>query len=256
MLRLHFLIILLMALSVCRTTFADGLLHSIPQDGGWARYRVELKDSALPNAASRPISIKVSVVGTAMIDGESCRWIEVDLQRKGQKLTETEVFKLLIPEKHLGEGDSVEPFQHLVQVWLRQSGPNSPAPEQIKEFKNDSNVQNLRLFLQDVFNSIKKMDGVKVENESEQQLHKVMVDGPKGKVECDGVKKSGKFSRGEMRGDVEYTIYYHKDSPFGVAATNAKFTMKEGDKVVASHEVQLTLTEYGNDAVSAIPDVR
>jgi hypothetical protein len=251
-----FAIPILLLSTLSSTTFAGGLLHTVPEDGAWARFQVEAKDSVRPSAPSMPVSVKISVVGSATIDGESCRWIEVDLQRKDQKLAETEVFKLLIPEKQLGDGDDAQPLQHIIQAWRRPSGPNNPPPEQIENPKNEANVENLRIFLEDVFDGIKKMENVKVQKETSEELHKVPVESPTGKVECEGIKKIGTFSREGMEMNLSYSVLFHSDSPFGVISTEATFTMKDKSKELGSSQLKTIMTESGKDATSVIPGAR
>jgi len=234
------------------SAFCGGLIYKVPEDGISALYRVE--NSAKPAPPSLPVGVKISCVGTTTIDGQSCRWIEIDLQRKGHKPTETEVLKLLIPEDKIGEG--TEPLKHVIKAWRRPSGPNVPGPQAINDVKESLELQNLKLFLHEMYNGVKEMGEVTITNESITELEKVTVDCALGEVECHGVRKEATFTRNGMAQEVSYTVLLHDDAPFGVVSMEVTMTPKVEGNGAGKHTLKFVLKEIGKNEASVLPDSR
>jgi hypothetical protein len=92
-------------------TFAEGIVCQLPEEGAWARFDIDGAGVG-PNGAVR-VTVKgtqtIRCVGIEDVQGEPCRWIEVDtdstFERTGNAAGKLHVvFKLLISEKHLAEG--------------------------------------------------------------------------------------------------------------------------------------------------------
>src|SRR5258708_16755663 len=64
----------------------------------------------------------VSSVGTATIDGEKCRWLEIKevtrFRNADMDMEQTAVTKVLIPENYIGKGKS--PGEHVIRGWVRR----------------------------------------------------------------------------------------------------------------------------------------
>ena len=235
---------------------ADGLIRELPEDGHWARYRIDSKIT-VPAGKPAPIdnhpkSLKVAVVGTTKVDGVPCRWIEIGVQRKGDKALETELFKLLIPEEHLEPGKL--PLSHIVKAWRRPRGPNVPGPVQIEAPKQDMNLQNNRMYLHGLIDGIKAIGGITAKNEMTQNLDATVVDCGLGKVKCEGVKRTVVLSSDKATLDVTETIYFHRDAPFGVVQARTNGTTKQDGNVADTRDLTLTLTKHGRNGKTALPD--
>ena len=96
---------------------AEGLLYQLPDDGQWVRF--EMVQTSWKRAGKCIGTLTVSSVGTEEIDGRKCRWVEIDYDTKGWVAPIKNVYKLLIPEEHLGKGK--DPLKHVVKAWYKHA---------------------------------------------------------------------------------------------------------------------------------------
>src|SRR5262245_54828761 len=116
-----FIAILLVVPSVA---LADDVPAKLPADGWWVRYFVTMRREGLNDETV--MKRTYSLVGTSMENGEKCRWVEMKAIIPVNGQDHTEIFKFLIPEKDLLEGE--RPMNNLVRAWRKFD--DEPADEQ------------------------------------------------------------------------------------------------------------------------------
>src|SRR5262245_17361110 len=94
---------------------ADGLLYRLPADGAMARYDMEMTVAKDGKQLTGKGTAILSSVGRKEVDGKPCRWIEIIFEVKIEDREEKSITKVLIPEKHLKEGE--EPLKHVMKAW-------------------------------------------------------------------------------------------------------------------------------------------
>src|SRR5262249_44649659 len=96
---------------------ADGIIQDLPEDGSWVEFAMKGEGVDLMGKIAVTVEgmLTIRSVGRETIDGEAGRWIEVgtaaSFQRGGQKEKQTEIRKMLIPERRLVSGEN--PLAHL-----------------------------------------------------------------------------------------------------------------------------------------------
>jgi len=199
-------VFLLLVLSAGLTR-ADGLLYQLPKDGTWATYDFDSNTKG-PGGQNMNMkgSLRIASVGQTTEQEQPCRWIEVQFDMTTtvgeHKMEQSEIYKLLIPEKFLAKGET--PLEHVVRAWTQQ-GKNGPN----KKFEkpNDIGASPLPLILSARWNDAKQLDKA----ETESKLGKVACDGVEGTLEF----KGSRF--GVVKGKFENRL--SADSPFGVVTS-------------------------------------
>lgn len=222
---------------------ADGLLYQLPKDGTWARFRI---DGKAKQADGTPVTLvgtmTLSSVGTTAVDGQRCRWIEIATEGKRNDEEFTEIDKLLIPEKHLARGQ--RPLQHVLKVW-HQHSQLSDVPREIKQadaLRAHCLKGGIRHFLHGPF-------------KTEEKLARALVTSKLGKLKCEGIKATEQPDDGGASLDFTYIIRLHKKAPFGVVTWELKAKLEHNGQTV-SMTTKLTLSDFGKDAKSALPQCK
>ncbi len=115
----------------------DGLIYQLPPDGTWVKLagcgrhwgheRIPPPEAvgkddevaAMPNEEYSRGAVILQSVGAVEIDGEKCRWIELktDIPKDMKDPPDPEIWKMLIPERHLKEGS--DPFAHIKKMYIK-----------------------------------------------------------------------------------------------------------------------------------------
>ena len=187
-------------------------------------------------------TLTLSSVGAAEVDGEACRWIEIDMAAKRDGQPFTVIHKLLIPEKHIGKGK--EPLEHVLKAWFKHSMIADGTPRQIEDLKGTGARQlaALRPFLHGPIKTSEKLDKVAVESKL-------------GKLECEGITAQEKTDAGGNGSyDSTYTIRLHATAPFGVVTYENTMKVERDGKSQGTMTGKMKLLDFGKDAKSALPD--
>ncbi len=219
-------------LTLQASVHAEGLLYRLPKDGAWAEYKIESKETN-PDGSEVTLTgtLKLSSVGTAQVDGKACRWIELETNAKRNKEEFTTIDKLLIPEEQLTVGK--DPLKHILKAWCQHSQiPGGPR-------LIDSQGQEMKHVKPLVHGPYKNA----------QKLESKLLDNKKlGKLECEGVSATEKM--GGL--NISYDIRLNEKSPFGVVTLRYKLETMQGGQT-SGMETNLTLSDFGTDAKSALP---
>ena len=217
------------------TARADGLLYQLPEDGAWVRFDMEVARERGGEQMTIKGSMAMSSVGQTTIEGEKCRWIEVEMRMKRGEDERTFITKLLIPEKHLKKGE--KPLDHVVKAWQKQGAGEA------RELKDpySSNAGPLPAFLSGPLKDPKELD-------------KELVESKLGKLQCAGLTGRAEFKQGQTDAKVTFHTRLHEKAPFGVVTCRMVYTGEREGQPPRSVTVTLKLTEVGDKATSKLPD--
>jgi len=187
---------------------ADGFMYQLPEDGTWARFDMAGK-AVEPDGKLTTISgtLTLSSVGTVEVDGQKCRWIELGTEAKRNNQEFFDFEKLLIPEKHLVNGE--DPLSHVLKAWHKHSMIAGGAPQERQDVQNPDSPAGkivrgpkLQMFLHGPF-------------DSPRLLGKTSVESKLGPRECRGISAEEKLE-GAVTFNHKFVIRLHEDAPFGV----------------------------------------
>lgn len=197
----------------------DGLLYQLPEDGGWARFEIEITNK---NNAVRKVGLIMRSVGR-VAESEGSRWLEFQIPQEDG----TKTVKVLIPEKRLKEGEA--PLEHVLRAWAKR-GDN--APESVMRVRDYW----LLLVLAGPLNDVKKLDEKTLES-------------PLGALECKGLSGSAQL-RDDYGNDIDltYAIRRHEKAPFGVVACAIDSVVRKDGAVKSQTKIELKLVEAGKGA--------
>ena len=224
---------------------SEGLVYQLPDDGVWVRFEVD-------GTATEPDGTKVtmagtltmSCVGTEVVDGQRCRWVEIASEDKRDDQPFTILEKLLIPEKYLAKGQ--DPTKHVLKGWEKHSLVAGGVPRKIKDLEGQGAqyLAELRPMLHGPFEAPKKLD-------------KVTLDSKLGRLECEGISAQEKTdAQGGVSSDSTYTIRLHEKAPFGVVAWEGETKVSRDGQSLGTMTVKLKLSDFGKHAKSSIPDAK
>jgi hypothetical protein len=221
---------------------ADGLIYQLPADGTWARFDFDGTGGPDGKVVLLTASVTLSSVGTAEVDGEPCRWIEIAMEGKKDGQPFTAIHKLLIPEKQLGKGK--DPLEHVRKAWFKHSMIADGTLRQIEDLKGTGarELASLRTHLHGPFKTSEKLDNVAVESKL-------------GKLECEGLTFQEKTGEpGKVSSDSTSTIRLHATAPFGVVTHEITIKFERDGQSLGTMTLKMKLSDFGKDAKSALPD--
>lgn len=213
-------------------TRGNVLIYQLPKDGSWVRYNFAMTGDQAGLGASG--TLMISSVGQTTENGEKCRWIEIKFIGKISEQEVVQVLKLLIPEQHQHKGK--KPHEHVIKGWMKDGGSD---PEKLSDSEHKFLVELLLGPLEDV----KKLEKKKVVDYQEGQF--------RCEVEITGRKE---FDVGPVKMHFAFSIWPHKEVPFGVAAVKMKQTARSDGKVLFTATTELSLAEIGTNATTALPE--
>lgn len=220
---------------IAGTVRADGLVHQLPDDGGWARFNARFIYELNGRTRTLVGAVTVSSVGATVVNGEKCRWIEVNTQaRAAGMLIPINIIKVLIPEKNLKKGESL--LKHVRKAWVKH--PESK-PSELKEHK--ARERELGMLLTSALKGVKN-------------LGKKVVESKLGKLECAGQVGHIQCMEGKRLRKVTIRTRLHEKAPFGIVTYLMKFEPTKTGRNEESGSWILILADFGTKAKSALPD--
>jgi hypothetical protein len=226
----------------------EGMLYHLPADGTWAKFELVGKGIE-PDGKETNLSATqtISSVGMTDVDGQKCRWIEIAVDGKRNDQAFTHVDKLLIPEKFLVKGE--EPLTHVLKAWRKHSLIGGGAALELNEVQNPESRDGKyvrgdtrRQFLHGPFDAPQKLD-------------KALVESKLGKLECEGISAHERTTD-RVTLDSRYVIRLHRDAPFGVVTWEAEMKLDLNGNSLGTMTTKATLSDFGKDAKSAIPEAK
>ncbi len=231
---------------------ADGLITKLPADGTWALFAAKetISDPGRPN--KKPLTaagtLKLASVGSEMVNGEPCRWIEavLEVNPPGAPKPQVAVFKALVPEKFLAKGQ--DPRTHWVKGWMKlgDQPPTALTPAQLA-----SPIWKLNLFVGGPLQDTK-------------DLKEKVIDTGLGKLTCTCVSgtrvvKGGSVNINNGQADVQdlkprVEEYFNPKAPFGVAYLRIVMAPPAAAAQRPTTVSEFTLSRVGTKAKSALPE--
>jgi hypothetical protein len=218
---------------------ADGMIHDLPADGSWVRFDV-IGEGQKPGgevAVSLKGTLTLKSVGREQAEGIDCRWIEFEMalafQRGDRNGEQTELFKLLIPEKYLATGQN--PRAHVVKGWKRDAA--GAIQELDLKNRNARDVESLDELLNGGQAKSEKSDGVEINT-------------PGGTFQC--TRLNGKESSPSGDIDLEIQTWLTDTVPFGVAAYRHSKMRRRAGESLGGRWIELKYSKSGTGARSAV----
>ena len=153
--------------------YADGLFHRLPEDGASVSYKMEMTIVHGGESKAGNGTLRVSSVGQTTVDDEKCRWIEFKMEMKLDGREQTIIAKVLIPEKHLGNGKT--PIDHVKKCWLKEGDREVREVEDVKGNMGGP----MPVFLAGPLKDVKKLKPEVIES----KLGKLSCEGATGRLE-------------------------------------------------------------------------
>lgn len=135
------LTIALILATVPRLVTAGGPVQSLPKDGCWVKFFLEIELSGPDGVNGEHTgSWTISSVGTQTVNGEKCRWIEIEehIDQADDGKPFTGWFKYLVREKDLKPGR--DPLKDLIEYWHKDYVSNQDRDEKLQPPANDADV--------------------------------------------------------------------------------------------------------------------
>ena len=225
MLRVHLfaVVVLLMAVSgTAQLAVADETGTPpvrLSDDASWVRYHVKIRDYDGTELAKK---VTISSVGRRTENGRQNRWLEFkEEDTDGQRSKQIEVIKVSIPERELLSAE--KPLLHVVRFSYKTSiGKVNLVNELSDKDQNDRfniHLGPYMLFFPGPLQQTRKLGETKT------------IDYQMGRLTCD-VGVTGRHTSGYRSTTVEadvfwttdYSLWLHKDVPFGFVAATMKTT--------------------------------
>lgn len=216
---------------------AGGLIQSLPADGAWVRYnfRCRLERGGSQKELIGDLTIKS--VGAVQHDGRPHRWIEtvLDCRESTGGGERREIEKMLFPEAELdGKGS---PKSHLIRGWEKDD-------DQAIRAINVSMGPVDDLWLPGPLND---RDIVPAPKRVEYQ---------DGRLELPTrIRGTTKWKGGtETVVSIEHKLWPANGVPFGIGAAEHTLRFRVGDVVVGTYDYELEINDFGDGAVSELPN--
>ena len=229
---------------VASSARGDGLVYQLPPDGSWVRFRATMSHDA-PGGQGEPAKMNATFtmrsVGSETVEGEKCRWIEMELapanppdaQQGAPGGPPHVVCKLLLQEKNLQEGK--DPLARIVKGWLKQGDQE---PQELTD-PHSERAGPVPAFLSAPLDNVKKLD-------------KKTLDTKLGKLECPGLAGQRDYAQGDANTTVKFETRLHDKAPFGVVSSTLHYQTPRARGPEAG-TLTLDLDDTGKDAKSALP---
>ncbi|MHC4406206.1 MAG: hypothetical protein ACYTG0_41760 [Planctomycetota bacterium] len=282
----HFLRLAVIGLtSFASQAGADGLIYRLPADGAWVRYQLSEEGYAtitFPPGANVPpwlkkaqeLPVKVAgflslrSVGQRDLDGERCRWIEMEFraelvgkrpnpatgelqEKKGKRHI---ILKMLVPEEYLSAG--ADPMAHVRKLYFKD-GEKEP------ELVEDEKAKQYQL---DRFRPVFPAPARKVDRSQKQRVE--TPNDEIGTLECEKHVFDSKYEgpltggrRGWWSWHGKHEVCLHEKVPFGVVSLKLAGESHEwsGDKErspggAVKSTKEMVVAEVGARAKSELPE--
>ncbi len=230
------MIIMLLAVA-SPTSRAEGLLYQLPEDGSWARYEMQGTGIGADGQVRTTVAgtITLGSVGRMTSNGQDCRWLEIATTTTLGDQQFNEVYKLLIPEKRLKQGEN--PLDHVLKAWRKDARVSDGVPQQL----DLAAVRSLDELLRGPAPDVTKLSAEPTESKL-------------GKQPCEGFKGREVVKAGSVETEFSYEVRIHRDSPFGVVTFRYEKARQRDGQSLGARRGAFKLADFGTGAKSALPD--
>jgi len=217
------------SMSIAEPSYGGGIVAKLPEDGTWATYQIAALKSAGADTPDVGFgTLRISLVGTSIEDGQRCRWIELKREEPGRLVIQ----KILVPEKHIKAGGDI--LGHVVRGWRRVED-NQP-----RELAKDELDRRLFLYFP---GTLKDVEDLKAE----------ILDCELGQLECVGTSGTADCLFEDRKCVGEFIARAHDKAAFGVVQWQAALTWTGLSDRVRNFGCVMTLIDQGDDAQTELP---
>ncbi len=234
------LTIALILASVTRPATSGGPVQSLPKDGCWVKFRLEHETSGPDGVDGKYTgSWTVRSVGTRTVQGEKCRWIEIeehiDEGDDGKPLTRW--FKYLVREKDMKPGGNL--LSNLIEYWHRDTAQTRDAT------KSDDRPAMMPMFFR---GTPKTATAVKKPKRVLWQ---------QGEFNIKQAEEQTQTIRAqEYKLEIRDVVWKEADIPFGTAAVTSSVRLDRDGFPSYTYVRRLSLSDHGTGAKSKIPEAK
>ena len=234
------LTIALILAAVTRLATAGGPVQSLPKDGCWVKFFLEIELSGPDGVNGEHTGTwTISSVGMKTVDGEKCRWIEIEehIDQADDGKPFTGWFKYLVSEKDLKPGGDL--LGNLVEYWHKDTSQTRTAR------KSDNRPPMMPMF----FRGTPKTAAVVAKpkralwqqgefniKQAEEQTQTI------SSQECDLI--------------IRDVVWKKADIPFGTAAVSSSVRLERDGFPTYIYVRRLSLSDHGTGAKSKIPEAK
>jgi len=225
-----------------RFASAGGPVQSLPKDGCWVKFFLEVEVSDPDGVNSKHTgSWTISSVGMKTVNGEKCRWIEIEehIDKNDDGKPFTRWYKCLVREKDVKPGGDL--LGHLVEYWHKEGLRNKAVK------KTDSSSLMLPMFLRGTPKTGRPVAKAK------------RVVWQKGEFTIPQAEEQTQTTSREenrLRVTVRDLVWKKVDIPFGTAAVNSSVRLIRKGKPTYTWVRKLSLADHGTNAKSKLPEAK
>jgi len=226
----------------------EGQPRNIPKDGSWVRYQKESTSLTPVLRKKGPIQVTLSFVGSAVDEGDHCRWLErKDVIPEGSDGAGTYVYKVLVPEKDLFESEN--PFEHARRTWVR--GPNGKISKAGEGVRDEMIFSDLLLWTPGLLKGSTAADDQAKDIEYQRGPLKA-AQARTGKL----VHRWRLQTATEVMYTKTYTAWQHPDLPIGFAEAHIEQDQFSQGRLtpISRFAIVYKIQDVGTDAKSELPD--
>ena len=234
------LTMLLILAAVPRLATAGGPVQSLPKDGCWVKFLLEHETSG-PDGVNGEYtgSWTISSVGTKTVDGEKCRWIEIEERfeqnDEGEPLTRW--FKYLVREQDLKPGG--DPVSNVIEYWYRDTNDVTTAR------RSKHRPAMMPMFFR----------GTPKEETALAEPKRVLWQQGDLTIK-QAAEQTQTIREPEFSLIIRDVVWKQPDIPFGTASITSNVSLKRDDFPTYIYVRRLTLRDHGTDAKSTIPEAQ
>ncbi|MFQ5733332.1 MAG: hypothetical protein ACE5KM_15430 [Planctomycetaceae bacterium] len=230
--------------STSSASAAGGLFQTLPKDGTWTRYYMEMKSERPMQMMTGTFTLRS--VGSVTENGEKCRWVEMQMEGERDGKKEKGAFKFLVKEKDFKPGSKSVP--EIVRGWIQNK-----ADGEVKELTDQEKSPDgmMVIFFGGHRKDVKKLKKEKVIDYQKGQLK--ITTGTTGTLEL----KPAPNAPAGFKYTVTQSVWPHKNVPFGTAAMEVQMEIKIKDMIASKMKMTFSVQDHGTggeQAKSALPD--
>ena len=226
------------------TSAAGGLFQTLPKDGSWTKYYMEMKSEKPMQTMTGTLTLRS--VGSVTENGEKCRWVEMQMEGERDGKKQGGVFKFLVKEKDFKPGAKGVP--EIIRGWT-QNKTGGEVKELTDQEKSPDGM--IVIFFGGNRKDVKKLKAEKVIDYQKGQLK--ITTGTSGKLDI----KPNPNAPANFKVNVTQSVWPHKNVPFGTAAMELQMETRNKDMLVSKMKMTFTVQDHGSggkQAKSALPD--
>lgn len=239
------LMAIILALVPTSLASAQFVLDSLPKPGQWARYDQSITYPQKPDEKSE-WWLEIRCLPDDSNEGMECVWIEIEQSRSAGRSV---IYELLVPQSEFRPGG--DPLNHLVEGWKFMTiGTENDVPLE----RSEGSSEPIRISDGEV-KELNKILVISLPDDAE-QLMSDDFDVIGKTVRCEGMAFTTRIVEARRDRIQQVETYVSPDTPFGLVSAKQINALEIDRKKYLTSTITTVLVASGDDAVSAIPDVK